>query len=140
MRTVKNWRGQLLNCKFEWPEDCFLQFGGDGMVFTENTFSQALHDPKVAIDALTGKLPHYKTAFFEAFPENPKTFIRGEGETPEKAEEDCWNQWQKILLCENHEFEKRKYTNGYGICKHCELGMSNKFPVEENDEIKTNRA
>lgn len=52
-------------CAFPWPEDCFCQAGHSGVVFT--------------------KSGHYRTAFFEAFPKNPNTFIRGEGSTIEVA-------------------------------------------------------
>lgn len=62
---------------------------------------------------------NYKTAFFEAFPENPSCFIRGEGDNISEAETIAWNKYQKILNC-NHEMERRDRKDGYGYCKHCD--------------------
>jgi hypothetical protein len=89
-------------CKHEWPEDCVVQAGDSGIVFTNSGA--------------------YRTAFFEAFPINPNTFIRGEGETVEVAESDCWSKWMRISVCPEHEFERRGYHNGYGVCKRCGMG------------------
>ena len=96
-------------CKHEWPEDCSVQCGDQGLVFAH---------PK-----------SYYTAFFvfEAFPRNPDTFIRGEGETIEAAEEDCWQKYQKTLSCPGHEFEDRGRKDGAGWCKHCRLFSSKAF-------------
>ena len=80
----------------EW--DCFCQCGSSGIVFSQKG--------------------NYTTAFFEAFPKEPCCFIRGEGETIEVAEQDAWNQYQKIKGCK-HEMERRDRTDGYGFCKHC---------------------
>ncbi len=82
--------------KHEW--DCFCQGGGSGVVFS--------------------KKGNYRTAFFEAFPKEPKCFIRGEGKTLEEAEQQAWDRYQKIKTC-NHEMERRGRTDGYGYCKHC---------------------
>lgn len=82
--------------KKDW--DCSCQCGSSGLVI-----------------ATSG---NYTTAFFEAFPKNPSCFIRGEGETVELAEEDAWQQYQKIKTCK-HEMERRDRTDGYGYCKHC---------------------
>jgi hypothetical protein len=120
------------HCKFEWPIECFCQCGGSGIVIGTGgpSIEEALTDPEkgeaVVKTALgTGKVPHRRTAFFEAFPRNPKTFLRGEGASIEEAEQDCWNKYQKILACTNHEFERRDRTDGYCFCKHC--GLSGMF-------------
>lgn len=94
-------------CKHEWPEDCFVQCGESGLVLT--------------------KQGNYNTAFFEAFPRNPDTFIRGEGECVELAEQDCWQKYQRIVNCPSHEFEERGRTDGAGWCKHCDLFMTKVF-------------
>ena len=71
--------------------------------------------------------PHYITAFFEAFPKNPKTFIRGEGKDVVEAEANTWKKLQKYLACSGHEFERREYKNGVGFCKYCGLFNSSAF-------------
>ena len=90
-----------------WPDDCTVQWGGEGFVLKSNG--------------------NYRTAFFEAFPENPSTFIRGEGKTIVEAELIAWKQFQKIIACTNHEFERRAYKNGVGFCKHCNLFNADAF-------------
>lgn len=92
-----------------WAEDVFVQWGNCGVVFSR-------------------KKGAYTTAFFEAFPNNPKTFIRGEGKDVPEAELDAFKKYQRYLACPEHEFEARGYTNGSGICKHCGLFMSKVFP------------
>ena len=92
-------RGSDYTCAFAWPDDCNVQAGGRGIVLSQG-----------------GK---YTTAFFEAFPIDPRTFIRGEGATVPDAERQCWDLYQRILACPNHEYERRDYENGVGICKHC---------------------
>lgn len=69
----------------------------------------------------------YTTAFFEAFPRNPDTFIRGEGATIEEAETKAWNAFMKFSACEHPEFEKRKYRNGAGFCVKCGMFKSKAF-------------
>lgn len=98
-------------CKFDWPDDCSVQCGDRGIVLSANG--------------------SYRTAFFEAFPKDPKTFIRGQGETIEMAERAAWNNYERIVGCNSHEFERRGYKNGSGICKHCELFKSNVFEPSE---------
>lgn len=98
----------LYDCQYEWTKDCFTQCGDSGIVFSKEG------NP-------------YKTAFFEAFPQSPKTFIRGEGNTIEDAEKDAWQQYAKHIKCDNHEFQRRGYRNGAGFCKHCGLFKSNAF-------------
>ena len=93
-------------CK--WPFDCFIQCGGSGLV----------------IDEQKGD---YTTAFFEAFPRNPDTFIRGEGKTVEEAERMAFAQLTRIQACPSHDFERDRFKNGCGICKHCGLFMSRVF-------------
>jgi hypothetical protein len=131
------WNDKPYDCAFEWPADCFCQAGGKGIVFTTGSFDESMSDPKKAIEvvdaALGGPKPSgsYRTAFFEAFPKNPSTFIRGEGKTIPEAEKDCWEQWQKIANCQSHEFERRGYTNGAGLCKKCNLFKSSVFEPSE---------
>jgi hypothetical protein len=88
--------GEEYDCKYDW--DCSVQCGDSGIVFSEKG--------------------NYRTAFFEAFPNNPSCFLRGEGKTVEEAEQNCWEKYQKVLTCE-HEMERRNRTDGYGYCKHC---------------------
>ncbi len=58
MKIARKSFGEAYVCKYEWPEDCFVQCGDNGIVCGKES---------------------YTTAFFEAFPESPKTFLRGEG-------------------------------------------------------------
>lgn len=98
-----------------WPDDVFVQGGSSGLV----------------LDREGG---HYKTAFVEAFP--PNGFIRGEGATLQEAEESAWSQFLHQMACEQnpgHEFERRHYTNGCGICKHCGAFRSKVFDVLPDD-------
>ena len=81
--------------------------------------AEALSDPAAALDVLAGRKKHYRTAFFEAFPRNPNTFIRGEGKTIAEAESQAWEEYQRVAACPGHEFEARGYENGGGLCKHC---------------------
>jgi hypothetical protein len=86
----------------DWTEngkDISVQGGGSGVVFS--------------------KKGGYTTAFFEAFPNNPSCFVRGEGPTIEEAETACWDKWQKILNCPKHEMDRRNRKDGYAYCKHC---------------------
>jgi len=99
-------------CVFEWPEECSVQCGERGIVISPNG--------------------NYRTAFFEAFPKDPRTFIRGQGETIELAERAAWDKYQRIMSCGNHEFERRGYKNGSGFCKYCDLFKSNVFEPSEH--------
>lgn len=126
-------------CKYNWPEDCYVQCGGNGIVLQDTEIMDVLENQDKAIDICSGMLAntpieqkHYRTAFFEAFPKNPNTFLRGEGTTIELAEEQAWQEYQKILQCANHEFEKRNYKNGAGICKNCGLFKSKVFEPTES--------
>lgn len=87
--------------QYDWSydgKDIGVQGGGSGVVFSKDG--------------------NYKTAFFEAFPDKPSCFVRGEGETIADAEKDAWERYQKILVCD-HEMERRDRRDGYGFCKHC---------------------
>lgn len=91
-----------------WPEDCTVQWGNEGVVI--------------------GETCSYTTAFFEAFPASPVTFIRGEGKTVEAAERSAFAQFERHRACASHDFERRRYTNGAGFCRHCGLFSSKAFP------------
>ncbi len=107
----KNKEGWLPQCA--WEDDTYVPWGGKGLVLVKEGES-------------------YTTAFFEAFPHNPDTFIRGEGRTVPEAEQDAWNKFQRIRACPGHEFERRGYTNGCGFCKHCNMSSSKAFePLEQ---------
>lgn len=96
-------------CKKPWPEDCFVQSGGSGLVLSRS-----------------GKKP-YTTAFFEAFPRDPDTFIRGEGETIEEAEDKAYQKLLSYQACDDHDFE-RKTEEGRGKCRHCGLDSLRALP------------
>ena len=99
------------DCQYPWPDDCFVQSGDRGIVITDKG--------------------SYRTAFFEAFPRSPNTFIRGEGETIQAAEAQAWGEYQRVSSCpgpNGHEFEARGYENGAGICKHCGMFSTNVIP------------
>ena len=93
-----------------WPDDCYVQWGSVGVVLREAEYGGS-----------------YWTAFFESFPTDPKTFIRGEGETVQVAEAKAYQAFQRYRACNGHEFERRNYTNGAGFCKHCGLFKSQAF-------------
>lgn len=77
-----------------WPDDCLVQWG-------------------------MGIIP--KTPFFEAFPKG--TFIRGEGETIEIAEQKAFAQYTREFECKHLWGRQRPgrdlYTNGAGWCRKC---------------------
>jgi len=106
---------RIYTCQYDWPAPPFhIQAGDMGLV-------------------VSSKEPYgYRTAFFEAFPRDPDTFIRGEGATVADAEKQAWEKWQRILACPGHEFEKHGYRNGCGICKHCGMFASDVFPPSEH--------
>lgn len=124
-RLARRSFGPEYECQKEWPENCFVQCGGSGIVFTEGSFAETFSDQKKSIEAIgavLGKDPpkgSYRTAFFEAFPRDPSCFLRGEGITVEEAEEKTWIKWQKILSCPAHEFERKGRDDGYAYCRHC---------------------
>lgn len=123
----------LAAARHPWPADCFIQGGGDGIVLQSGSMNAALADPEQGVEAvaaalgLTNPTGSYRTAFFEAFPKRPITFLRGEGKTLTEAEDACWRDWQQVLACPGHEFERRHYRTGSGICKHCGMFSSSAF-------------
>ena len=90
-----------------WPDDCVVQWGGRGVVFAPAS--------------------NYRTAFFEAFPADPATFIRGEGPDVPAAEAAAWTQFARQRECPGHFMTRRGYRNGAGICVHCGLFASRAF-------------
>ena len=96
--------------QFDWG-NVSVQGGDIGVVFSKNDT--------------------YTTAFVEVFPKNPRTFIRGEGKTIQEAEASAWEQYQRIMTCDHHAFERREYRNGAAICTHCGLFQTDVFvPLE----------
>lgn len=91
-----------------WPTDCYIQGGDRGVVLDH-----------------AGK--PYRTAFFEAFPNDPDTFLRGEGSTVAEAEDNCWQQYQRLISCKHGPFERRNYTNGAGFCTQCGMWFPKVF-------------
>lgn len=93
-----------------WPEGTHVQGGSAGIVLRP-----------------VERGGNYRTAFVEAFPAG--TFIRGEGETVEAAEDACWAEYQKIVNCdgggEHGPYEPRHYENGAGFCVKCDAWFSN---------------
>lgn len=98
--------GEGYHCLKDWPEDTYTQCGDKGVVL--------------------GNKP-YRTAFFEAFPKEPKTFIRGEGQTVEEAEEKAWNKYQSIINCEKHYFNRVGNTET-AVCHLCNLKLTQYYP------------
>lgn len=136
MKTARrSFSKENYNCLKPWPEDCFCQCGGNGVVFTEGSMQETLDNPqeqKEAIKAVLGKdtnKKHYRTAFFEAFPKNPSCFIRGEGATVEEAEEKAFLKWEKIQNCKDHAFDRRGRTDGYCYCTKCPLSGTFLLPT-----------
>lgn len=145
-KLAKQSFGDPYECKQAWPADCYVQCGSSGIVFDSKTggiektiedltdmFVEPTQENHDKVDKHLSKA--YVTAFFEAFPSNPKTFIRGEGKTIEEAETKAWNQYQKYIACNEHEFERRGYTNGAGFCKNCGLFKSKAFPTVERCSV-----
>lgn len=132
MRQARNSFDKPYDCKLEWPEDCGLQCGGTGIVLASGSLEKTLvaDEPLNELSRSLADKKSYITAFFEAFPKNPDTFIRGEGKTIEEAEKQAWDQLQKHLQCPGHEFERRTYKNGAGFCKHCDLFKPKAFEPE----------
>jgi hypothetical protein len=93
-----------------WPADCQVQWGDRGLVFDHEG-------------------GHRTTAFFEAFPTDPPTFIRGEGATVPLAEQAAWAQFARQAACPGHTFTRAGYRNGAGLCSGCGLFASGIFEV-----------
>jgi hypothetical protein len=124
--------GEPYRCQQAWPDDCFVQCGGNGIVINAHS-----RNPEEMLDnVMSPPEGSYRTAFFEAFPTMKiverrrldQVFIRGEGKTIEDAEEKCWQKYQTRLSCPKHEFERRGRVDGYGFCKHCRLSASDVLP------------
>lgn len=82
-----------------WPEKCFVQWGGTGVVFGERS--------------------SYRTAFFEAFPgDNAGGFVRGEGATIAEAERNAYARYVRESAC-NHRWGRGSYLNGGAVCYGC---------------------
>lgn len=109
IRQARKSIGEPYTCIYDWPEDCFVQCGDNGVV-----------------GSVTKGV--YTTAFFEAFPKNPSTFIRGEGDCINKAEKNAWEQFNRNISCPKHEYRKHGIDSEHGICIHCGLFTSHVFP------------
>lgn len=114
MKTARFSFGPDYVCQYEWAEDCFVQCGGDA----KNGW------------------------FFESFPRNPNTFLRGDSkESVEDAERKCWEEFQQQNKCnldhsDINSFTKvrwdgHEYDNGVGWCKSCGMFKSECFPPWE---------
>lgn len=117
MKVRMSGRRNEYESKYDWT--FFCQGGEYGVVLPSGSFDKIFSGN--ALDGLSEGLASdecYETAFFEAFPNTPSCFIRGEGKTIEEAEEMAWKKYQKILTC-NHEMERRDRTDGYAYCNHC---------------------
>jgi hypothetical protein len=137
VKLARNSRGGFYECKQDWPEDCFVQCGDSGIVITAHKSMDVLADKRKVVLAIIGvlsdvestpELPFYRTAFFEAFPRIPNTFIRGEGKIVGEAETVCWNIYQQYLSCDHPSFEARDYENGSGYCTKCGLWFPGVIP------------
>ncbi len=97
--------------KYAWKENDYVQWGEHGILINRSE-----------------KKINHVNAFFEAFPQEPNdAFLRGEGNTLEEAEQQCFQEYEKILACPGHEYERRGQTDGYGYCKHCPMSKSDVF-------------
>lgn len=109
-RTINYGRHELLHA---WPDDCFVQGSSKGLVFVRGG-------------------ANYYTAFVEAFPRNPDTFIRGEGEDMPAAEDAAWKKYLAVTGCPHTSgYDRRGYRNGAGFCKDCGMFKSNVFDLAE---------
>ncbi len=102
--------------KLSWPDDCYLQGGNSGIVFSEEG--------------------NYQTAFCEAFlsVSGVKTFIRGEGGDIFSAEKECHQKLTKMTACREHQFTreigKKQRRDGYAKCSLCGLAGSVLEPLD----------
>lgn len=81
--------------------------------------------------------PTGKRAHFEAYPNDPKTFLRGEGDTERDAEDAAWAELLRYRACEGHEYTSRdpwggRYWNGGGFCIHCKMFACDVFSSLES--------
>jgi hypothetical protein len=67
-------------------------------------------------------------AFFEIVINHPDIFcIRGEASTTEAAEYIAWQKYLGYIECKSHRFDRKGYTNGFGVCDFCGLKKHNVF-------------
>jgi hypothetical protein len=100
-------------CTKPWPDDCFVQSGDQ---------RRLIHHALILGREWANNVSPF---FFEAFPRSPDTYLRGEGATFEDAENACWHQYQAILNCPEHDFDRCGRSDGYARCRHC--GLSGAF-------------
>lgn len=101
--------GEDVSSTFDWG-DISIQGGRKGIVFNRKDKTS------------------YRTAFVEAFPKinGLGTFIRGQGESVTEAEIACWDKYQKILNCDQHDWTRkvngdRERKDGYAKCTKCNM-------------------
>ena len=115
MIAKKGFGGEY-ECQQVWPEDTFVQCGDSGLVLGND------------------KNEPYITAFFEAFPKNPSTFIRGEGKDLPEAELKAFEKFQKIKGCDEHVYT-RHGTSEHAKCTKCGLFTSHHFEPTQNCSV-----
>jgi hypothetical protein len=93
--------------KCAWGDDVEIQWGDHGIT---------IHRQEKTVTPVH--------AFFEAFPRNPNTFLRGEGESLEEAEKKCFAWYSKMMNCGTHEWDRRDRTDGYAYCRKCQIGAT----------------
>jgi hypothetical protein len=110
MKIARRSLGSDYNCGFGWADDCFVQCGGS----------------------------ERRGFFFEAFPNNPDTMVRGDSAISiEDAEKKAWDKFLKHTNCKlDHSnpdnFDRKGYENGVGFCKECNLFIGDMFePVNK---------
>jgi hypothetical protein len=154
VKLARTSHGHFYTCLKPWPIDSFVQAGDTGIVITHNHIGDVLTSLDKSAEAITAvlvpdtqpteNLPFYRTAFFEAFVNNPDTFIRGEGKTIEEAEQSAFTQFLAYKDCAgNHDlpntpsevlsrphgpYEPRDYKNGSGYCVKCGLWFPHVIP------------
>ncbi|XKH58432.1 hypothetical protein LG293_17580 (plasmid) [Citricoccus nitrophenolicus] len=89
-----------------WPEDTLVSAGGSA---------------------------HRGSYFLEAYPP-AGGFLRGDGATPAEAEDRCWTNYQKLLVCPTgmgHLWRPDGYRNGVGVCTGCGSRETGIFTPED---------
>lgn len=102
MKTINNKQYIIQEA---WPDNIFLQCGAEGIV----------------VGLKSGKTR--KTAFFEAFPFSK--FIRGEGETIEQAEKECFEKYLVLANCK-HDLKIDPENSRDDKCVICGAKFENK--------------